>query len=69
MAKMENRLLSVDEGGKYLCVNHASVSRRMVTKSVPANRMGHLREFKEDEVDEWVKAGGAVDLKKKDLKE
>jgi hypothetical protein len=38
-------------------------------KSAPANRMGHLREFKEDEVGEWVTLGDAVDLNKKDLKE
>ena len=69
MGHMENRLLSVDEDGTYLCVSSNSVSRRIVMKSAPANRMGHLREFKEDEVGEWVTLGDAVDLNKKDLKE
>jgi excisionase family DNA binding protein len=26
---------------------------------MPAHRMGRLRKFKKDEVDEWMKAGGA----------
>ena len=30
-------------------------------ETVPAHRMGRLWKFKKDEVDEWVKAGGAAD--------
>jgi len=28
---------------------------------MPAHRMGRLWKFKKDEVDEWVKAGGAAE--------
>jgi hypothetical protein len=32
---------------------------------MPAHRMGRLWKFKKDEVDEWVKAGGAAAEEKK----
>jgi excisionase family DNA binding protein len=31
---------------------------------MPAHRMGRLWKFKQDEVDDWVKAGGAGDKEK-----
>lgn len=33
--------------------------------SMPAHRMGRFWKFKKDEVDEWVRAGGAVEKEDK----
>lgn len=50
--------------------NHLGVSNDTVYKwidkhDMPARRMGRLWKFKKDEVDEWVKAGGAAERNKK----
>ena len=36
---------------------------------MPCHRMGRLWKFKKDEVDEWVKAGGAADKSRQDQAE
>jgi len=61
MAEMEDRWLSVDEIGKYLGVSSDTVYRWIDKHAMPAHRMGRLWKFKKDEVDEWVKAGGAAE--------
>lgn len=61
MAEIENRWLSVNEIGKYLGVSCDTVYRWRERYGMPAHRMGRLWKFKRDEVDEWVKAGGATD--------
>jgi len=62
MAEIEDRWLSVDEIGKYLGISSDTVYRWIDRYGMPAHRMGRLWKFKRDEVDEWVKAGGAADL-------
>ncbi|WP_419620970.1 excisionase family DNA-binding protein, partial [Thiolapillus sp.] len=37
--------------------------------SMPAHRMGRLWKFKKDDVDAWVKAGGAADMAGSDKSE
>ena len=59
MTEMEDRWLSVDEIGKYLGASSDTVYRWIGEKQMPAHRMGRLWKFRKDEVDEWVKAGGA----------
>lgn len=61
MVETEDRWLSVDEICKYLGVSSDTVYRWIERFSMPAHRMGRLWKFKKDEVDEWVKAGGATD--------
>ena len=56
---MEDRWLSVAEMSKYLGVSSDTVYRSIDRHSMPAHRMGRLWKFKKDEVDEWVKSGGA----------
>lgn len=56
---MEDRWLSVDEISKYLAVSSDTVYRWIESRSMPANRVGRLGKFKKDEIDSWVKAGGA----------
>ncbi len=60
MAEMADRWLSVDEIGKYLGVSSDTVYRWIDRFGMPAHRMGRLGKFKRDEVDNWVKAGGAA---------
>lgn len=59
MAEIEDRWLSVDEIGRYLGVSNDTVYRWIDKNGMPAHRMGRLWKFKKDEVDHWVKAGGA----------
>ncbi len=66
MADMEDRWLSVDEISKYLGVSSDTVYRWIDKQAMPAHRMGRLWKFKRDEVDQWVKAGGAADKTRQD---
>ena len=56
---MEDRWLSVDDICDYLGVKRDTVYKWINEKSMPAHRMGRLWKFKKEEVDDWVKAGGA----------
>lgn len=58
---MEDRWLSVDEIGAYLGIKRDTVYKWISEKSMPAHRMGRLWKFRKEEVDEWVKSGGAED--------
>jgi excisionase family DNA binding protein len=60
---MEDRWLSVDEICTYLGISRDTVYRWIDRYAMPAHRMGRLWKFKMDEVDEWVKSGGANDAK------
>lgn len=66
---MEDRWLSVDEIGKHLGIKRDTVYRWITEKNMPAHRMGRLWKFQKNEVNEWVKIGGAADSNKKDSKE
>ena len=61
MSELEGRWLSVNEIGKYLGVSSDTVYRWIDKHNMPAHRMGRLWKFKRDEVDNWVKAGGAAE--------
>lgn len=69
MPELEDRWSSVDEIGKYLGVSSDTVYRWTDKHVMPAHRMGRLWKFKRDEVDEWVKAGGAADKTRQDQSE
>lgn len=58
---MEDRWLSVDEIGAYLGVKRDTVYKWISERSMPGHKIGRLWKFKTNEVDEWVKAGGAAD--------
>jgi excisionase family DNA binding protein len=59
MVEMEDRWFSVDQISKYLGVSSDTVYRWIDGHNMPAHRMGRLWKFKKDEVDKWVKSGGA----------
>jgi len=65
MVEIDDRWLSVDEMCKYLGVSSDTVYRWIDRFSMPAHRMGRFWKFKKDEVDEWVKAGGAAEQNKR----
>ena len=68
MAEMEDRWLSISEICQYLGVSNDTVYKWIDKHEMPAHRMGRLWKFKKDEVDEWVKAGGAAERPRKDSK-
>jgi len=61
MNEMEDRWLSITEICKYLGVSNDTVYKWIDKHGMPAHRMGRLWKFKKDEVDAWVKAGGAAE--------
>lgn len=61
MNEMENRWLSIGEICAYLGVSNDTVYKWIDTREMPAHRMGRLWKFKKDEVDAWVKSGGAAE--------
>lgn len=58
---MEDRWLSVDEIAAYLGIKRDTVYKWIGEKQMPAHRMGRLWKFRKEEVDEWVKSGGAAE--------
>lgn len=62
MSASEDRWLSVEEICKHLGVSRDTVYKWIERNNMPAHRMGRLWKFKKDEVDAWVKAGGADQL-------
>lgn len=60
---MEDRWLSVEEIATYLGIKRDTVYRWISENRMPAHRMGRLWKFRKEDVDEWVKSGGAGDGK------
>jgi excisionase family DNA binding protein len=56
---MEDRWLSVDEIGVYLGIKRDTVYKWISEKAMPAHKIGRLWKFKKNEIDEWVRKGGA----------
>jgi len=65
MAEMEDRWLSMKEICKHLGVSDDTVYKWINRYDMPAHRLGRLWKFKKDEVDVWVKSGGADEAKVK----
>ncbi len=56
---MEDRWLSVEEIGQYLGVKRDTIYRWITEKNMPASKVGKLWKFKKEDVDSWVRQGGA----------
>lgn len=56
---MDDRWLSVEEIAEYLGVSKDAVYSWVGTRGMPGHRVGRFWKFKRDEVDAWVRAGGA----------
>ena len=63
---MEDRWLSVSEISEYLGVVRESVYRWLAKGSMPGHKLGRHWKFRKEEVDEWVRSGGANDRESKD---
>jgi excisionase family DNA binding protein len=66
MVEIEDRWLSIHEICTHLGISSDTVYKWINKHAMPAHRMGRLWKFKKDEVDKWVKAGGARDKVLKD---
>ena len=62
---MEDRWFSVDEIATYLGIKRDTVYRWIAEKRMPAHRMGRLWKLRREEVDEWVRSGGADETRDK----
>lgn len=56
---LNDRWLSVEEVAAYLGINKGTLYKWITRKNIPAQKIGSLWKFKKDEIDEWVKTGGA----------
>jgi excisionase family DNA binding protein len=59
---MSDRWLSVEEIAEYLGVSKDTVYAWINKRNMPAHRVGRLWKFKSNEVDQWVRSGGAADV-------
>ena len=59
-----DRWLSVDEISEYLGVKRDSIYKWISEKAMPAHKVGRLWKFRVDEVDQWVRDGGAAERHK-----
>lgn len=55
--------VSVDIVAKHLGVARDTVYRWIDSKGVPAHRIGRLWKFKLSDIDDWVRAGGADEIR------
>jgi len=62
---MEDRWLSVDDIAAYLGIKRDTVYRWISERSLPGHKIGRLWKFRKEEIDEWVKSGGADETKDK----
>ncbi len=58
---MSERWLSVEQMADYLGVSKDTVYAWIGKKSMPAHRIGRFWKFKMEEVDQWVRSGGAAE--------
>ncbi len=56
----DDRRLSVDEIAEHFGVSEDTVYGWLTGKRMPGHRIGRFWKFKKDEIDEWVRAGGAA---------
>ena len=66
---VDDRWMSVDEVAEYLGVSKDSVYSWLTSKGMPGYRVGRFWKFKRDDVDAWVRAGGATSASDEDLME
>lgn len=58
---MSDRWLSVEEIAEHLGVSKDTVYAWISKRNMPAHRIGRLWKFQAEEVDEWVRSGGAAE--------
>ena len=58
----DERWLTVDEICSYLSVTNETVYKWIKQRNMPGHRVGRRWMFKRNEVDIWVRSGGAADI-------
>jgi excisionase family DNA binding protein len=62
---MEDKWLTVGDICKYLNVGNETIYKWIEKKGMPGHRVGRKWMFKQEEVDDWVRSGGASDKSEK----
>jgi len=57
---MDDRWLSVDEIADYLGVVKDTIYTWVTSKGMPGHKVGRFWKFKKEDVDAWVREGGAA---------
>ena len=63
---MEDRWFTVEDICKYLKVRNEKVYKWIEQREMPGHRVGRRWMFKQNEVDDWVRSGGAAEKIEKD---
>ncbi|TQE98666.1 MAG: helix-turn-helix domain-containing protein [Spiribacter salinus] len=58
---MDDRWLSVEEIAEYLGVAKDTVYTWVTSKRMPGHKVGRLWKFKREEIDTWIREGGAAE--------
>ncbi len=66
---MDDRWVSVDEVAEYLGVSKDTLYAWVTHKGMPVFKVGRFWKFKREDVDAWVRDGGAASSSDDDLKE
>jgi excisionase family DNA binding protein len=66
---VDDRWLSVDEVAEYLGVSKDTVYAWVTHKGMPGYKVGRFWKFKREDVDTWVREGGAASASDEDLTE
>ena len=62
---MEDRWLSVAEIATYLGIKRDTVYKWINRRAMPAHKVGRLWKFRKDEIDRWIRQGGASGAQKR----
>jgi excisionase family DNA binding protein len=57
---MQDKWLSVDQIAEYLGVSKDAIYTWVTSKGMPGHKVGRFWKFKREDVDGWVRAGGAA---------
>jgi excisionase family DNA binding protein len=68
-APLNDRWFSVDEMAEYLGVSKDTVYAWVTTKGMPGYKVGRFWKFKREDVDGWVRAGGAASTSDEHIEE
>ena len=66
---MQDRWLSVDDIAEYLGDSKDTVYAWVTQKGMPGFKVGRFWKFKKEEVDTWVREGGAASTSDGELEE
>ena len=63
---MSDRWQSVEEIAEHLGVSKDTIYAWVTSKGMPGHKVGRLWKFKKDDVDAWIREGGAKSVSNED---